>query len=65
MPKFKAGKLHSGSSSGPVVTNPAQARAIAASEAKAAKEGNAEYQELPPDHPLHKLRARYNPARSH
>jgi hypothetical protein len=58
MPKFKAGKLHSGSPSGPVVTNPAQARAIAASEAQAAKDGKTEYQELPADHPLHKLRAR-------
>jgi hypothetical protein len=54
MPKFKAGHLHSGSVSGPVVTNPAQARAIAASEEKAAKEGKIEYQ----DHPLRKLRAR-------
>lgn len=53
MPKFKAGHLHSGSPNGPVVTNPAQARAIAASEEKAAKEGKTEYQ----DHPLHKLRA--------
>jgi hypothetical protein len=39
MPKFKRGKLHSGSKHGPVVTNPAQARAIAASEARAEKEG--------------------------
>ena len=54
MPKFKAGKLHSGSPNGPIVTNPAQARAIAASEEKAAKEGKTEYQE----HPLHKLRAK-------
>ncbi len=54
MPKFKRGELHSGSANGPLVTNPAQARAIAASEAEAAKEGKTEYQE----HPLHKLRAR-------
>lgn len=33
--KFKAGKLHSGSKHGPVVTNPAQARAIQISEARA------------------------------
>jgi hypothetical protein len=39
MPKFKAGKLHSGSKKGPVVTNPRQARAIAASEARAEKKG--------------------------
>jgi len=37
MPKFAKGKLHSGSKSGPVVTNPAQARAIAASEAREQK----------------------------
>ena len=31
MHKFKAGTLHSGSSKGPKVTNPAQAKAIASS----------------------------------
>jgi hypothetical protein len=54
MPKFKAGQLHSGSPNGPLVTNPAQAIAIAASEADAAKHGKTEYQ----DHPLNKLRAK-------
>lgn len=39
MHKFKHGKLHSGSKHGPVVKNPAQARAIAASEARAEKKG--------------------------
>jgi Family of unknown function (DUF6496) len=34
MKKFKAGKLHSGSKKGPVVKNPAQARAIQISEAR-------------------------------
>ncbi len=33
MKKFKAGKLHSGSKSGPVVTNPKQAIAISLNEA--------------------------------
>ena len=33
--KFRKGKLHSGSKRGPVVTNPAQARAIQISEARA------------------------------
>lgn len=37
MKKFRAGKLHSGSSHGPIVTNPAQARAIEISYAR--KEG--------------------------
>lgn len=37
MRKFKAGKLHSGSKSGPVVTNPKQAIAISLSEAGVAK----------------------------
>lgn len=36
MGEFKRGELHSGSKSGPVVTSPAQARAIALSEARAA-----------------------------
>ncbi len=34
--EFKEGSLHSGSKKGPVVTNPAQAKAIALSEARAA-----------------------------
>jgi len=34
MHEFKQGKLHSGSKKGPKVTNPAQAKAIAASEDK-------------------------------
>jgi hypothetical protein len=54
MPKFARHQLHSGSPNGPIVTNPAQARAIAASEEQAAKEGKTEYQE----HPLKKLRAK-------
>lgn len=33
MRKFKAGKLHSGSKTGPLVTNPKQAIAISMSEA--------------------------------
>lgn len=36
--EFRAGNLHSGSKKGPVVTNPAQARAIQISEAR--KEGH-------------------------
>ena len=32
MSKFKAGKLHSGAKNGPLVTNPAQAKAILLSE---------------------------------
>jgi hypothetical protein len=32
--KFKAGKLHSGSKHGPLVTNPKQAKAIQLSEAR-------------------------------
>jgi len=32
--KFKKGELHSGSKHGPIVTNPAQARAIQISEAR-------------------------------
>lgn len=35
--KFKAGKLHSGSKSGPLVSNPKQALAISLSEAGLAK----------------------------
>lgn len=34
MREFKGGKLHSGRSNGPVVKNPAQAKAIAVSEQK-------------------------------
>lgn len=34
MKKFKSGKLHSGSKKGPVVKNPAQAKAIQISEAR-------------------------------
>ena len=34
MPKFRQGKLHSGSKSGPVVSNPHQAKAILLSEAR-------------------------------
>jgi Family of unknown function (DUF6496) len=36
MGEFKRGQLHSGSKRGPVVTKPAQARAIALSEARKA-----------------------------
>ena len=39
MPKFAKGKLRSGSKKGPVVTTPKQAKAIAASEARAEKKG--------------------------
>lgn len=35
MPKFARGKLHSGSKHGPIVTSPAQAKAIASSERRA------------------------------
>jgi hypothetical protein len=34
MPKYRRGELHSGSKSGPVVKNPAQAKAIQLSEAR-------------------------------
>lgn len=34
MPKYRAGKLHSGSKSGPTVKNPKQAKAILLSEAR-------------------------------
>ena len=37
MREFEKGGLHSGSKSGPVVTNPAQAKAIAMSEAGMSK----------------------------
>ncbi len=36
MGEFSEGKLHSGSKKGPVVSNPAQAKAIALSEAREA-----------------------------
>jgi hypothetical protein len=39
MRKFKAGGLHSGSSTGPIVTNPKQAIAISLSEARKAGQG--------------------------
>ena len=39
LPKFKAGKLHSGSKKGPVVTNPKQAVAIKLSEQRKEKQG--------------------------
>ena len=40
MHEWKAGKLHSGSKKGPVVTNPKQAIAIALNESKQTKKGN-------------------------
>lgn len=43
MPKFYRGQLHSGSKSGPVVTSPAQAKAIASSEARAEKANGGRY----------------------
>lgn len=44
MPKWKAGKLHSGSKSGPPVTNQKQAVAIMLSEKRSAENGKKEYQ---------------------
>lgn len=41
MHKFKEGKLHAGSKSGPVVTNPKQAIAISLSEAGLSKKKKA------------------------
>lgn len=38
MREYAAGELHSGSKTGPVVTKPAQARAIAMHEARKAKQ---------------------------
>lgn len=38
MPKYEKGKLHSGSKHGPIVKSRAQAKAIAASEARAERE---------------------------
>lgn len=42
--KWKAGKLHSGSKSGPLVKNQKQAVAIYLSEKRAAQKGKKEYQ---------------------
>lgn len=39
MKEFAAGKLHSGSKSGPIVRSPAQAKAIAMSESGLSKKG--------------------------
>lgn len=39
MKEFGRGELHSGSKKGPIVTNPAQAKAIAMSEAGLSKKG--------------------------
>lgn len=44
MDKFRKGTLHSGSDSGPKVTNPKQAVAIQYSEKRAAQGGKREYQ---------------------
>jgi hypothetical protein len=44
MHKWKSGALHSGSKSGPKVTNQKQAVAIMLSEKRAAKKGKKEYQ---------------------
>ncbi len=44
MHKFGAGKLHSGSKSGPKVGNPKQAVAIMLSEKRKAQGGDTEYQ---------------------
>jgi hypothetical protein len=44
MPKFGKGQLHSGSKTGPKVTNPKQAVAIMYSEQRKAKAGKKEYQ---------------------
>ena len=45
LPKFKAHKLHSGSKSGPVVTNPKQAVAIMYSEKRKGLTGEADADE--------------------
>ncbi len=50
MPKFSEGKLHSGSKSGPKVTDPKQAVAIMYSEKGEAKKGKKEYQPHGKDH---------------
>jgi hypothetical protein len=49
--KYKAGKLHSGSQSGPPVTSHRQAVAIYMSEKKKAEQGNKEYQSSD-EHPM-------------
>lgn len=46
MHKWKTGKLHSGSKSGPPVHSQKQAVAIMLSEKRAAEGGKAEYQDL-------------------
>jgi hypothetical protein len=43
MNEFKAGKLHSGSPKGPIVTNPKQAIAISLSEKKRQEESGGNY----------------------
>jgi hypothetical protein len=55
-PKFAAGKLHSGSSSGPVVRNRSQAVAIAASERDKEKQNGGAYPES--THPAMNLKNR-------
>ena len=54
MPKFAAGKLHSGGPNGPVVHNRAQAIAIAASERDKEKKNAGVY----PEHPAMRLKQR-------
>lgn len=57
--KFKKGVLHSGSKSGPVVTNRKQAIAIKMSEQKKANAGDEEYGPPQPEGPMRKaLRGR-------
>lgn len=58
MPKFKRGKLHSGSKKGPIVTNPAQARAIAASEHREEEKHGGHYPEKSRRSKLREKRAR-------
>lgn len=50
--KYKSGKLHSGSQSGPPVTSRRQAVAIYLSEKKKAEQGNKEYQSSTDEHPM-------------
>ena len=54
MPQWKAGTLHSGSKSGPVVHNQKQAVAIMLSEKRAAAKGKSEYK----PHPIDQLKRR-------
>ena len=54
MPKFSKGQLHSGSKSGPKVTNPKQAVAIMYSEKGEAAKGKKEYQNKASLKGLHK-----------